>query len=236
MKSLAGVFALVVATSAGCASMPVTPATHSTERELKLGAGPFRVLPGLALGDAIKFENDIYSATCYPLFAVSGQSQTASAARATGTILLWINRAHAADGRVFVDVCEPAAPFAASSTQIDGAVSDEWFEMTLVPESGHSRVSLRRLDVSGWGEFSAPAFCGHQVAFWSLGTGGELTGHVADLFDPRRRSSSPVAKIVIAGGDMGWGVAAGRWSADCSGATFETTSGVTKVLTLTPRR
>jgi hypothetical protein len=74
------------------------------------------------------------------------------------------------------------------------------------------------------------------VAFWSLSAGGELTGHVADLFDLRRRSSSPVGTITIDGSDMGWGVAPARWPADCSGATFETGSGITKVVTLEPRR
>jgi hypothetical protein len=128
------------------------------------------------------------------------------------------------------------APFAAWSTQISGGVSDAWFEMTVAPESGPPRVSLRRLHVSGWGEFSAPAFCGQQVAFWSLGTGGELTGHVADLFDPRLRSSTPVATITIDGSDMGWGVAPAQWSPDCTDATFATGSGITKVVTLKPRR
>lgn len=217
---------VIVAGSAACATMPARTPTISTEGELKLTAGAFPALAGTALGDPVKFENDIYSATCFPLFAVSGHSQTVSGAHDTGTILLWISRAHVAGGRVIVAPCEVAAPFEASSTQIGGAVSASWFEVALIAESGRPRVSMRRLDVPGWGEFSAPAFCGRRVAFWSLKAGGELTAHVADLFDSSRRSSSVLGKIEIAGSDMGWGVGTAVWSADCSAAVFDTGAGL----------
>jgi hypothetical protein len=220
--------AIVLVMSIGCASLPSAAPQSSTESEFELRPGSFPGLEGTAFGEAVEFDNDIYSAKCYPLFAITGWSETAAGRRSTGSILLWVNRVHLVQGRVFVAPCEVAAPFVASASRVAGHVSDSWFEVTLIDQPDSRRVSLRRLSVRGWGPFSNPSFCGSHVAFWSLATGGELTAHVANLFDPRALMSTSFGIVKIDGSDMGWGVQPAAWTPACTVAAFRSSSGETR--------
>ena len=188
--------------------------------ELTLEKGPFTPFRNTALDDVVQFDNDIYSAKCHPLYSVSGWSETAAGKRTTGSLLLWLHRAHVAGGRVFVEPCETSVPLALSATRIEGYVSDAWFEATMIDRGTAPRVALRRLDVPGWGPFSVPVFCGRFAAFWSAETEERVHGNVVDLFDPRRRRMSAFGKVDLAESDMGWGLREASWDAACTAATF----------------
>ncbi len=174
----------------------------------------------------MEFSNDIYGAECYPLYLATGSSTTREGTRSTGRILLWINRAHVAGGRLFIAPCDIAAPLEAStvSARIGGYVSDWWFEGTLVDGPDWPRVALNRLVVPGWSSFSNPSFCGRNVAFWQLHNGSQMTAHVVNLFDPRVRSSLAFGRVAVDESDMGWGVPPASWDQECTSATFRSES------------
>lgn len=197
--------------------------------------GVFAGFERTALGAGVTFDNDIYSATCYSLFAVTGEGETIDGPRISGTILLWLHRAHMVSGRVFVETCDIEAPFVASSSRIAGHLHSSWFEATLTDVPQSPRIALRRLAIDGWSEFSFPMFCGREVAFWSLKTNGELSGHVVDLFEPAANRSASFGTIEIPGSDNGWGVPPAAWAADCTAATFKIDSGATHVIRIATR-
>jgi hypothetical protein len=218
-RRLMAVAALAV--TVGCASMPRQGILDSTETELEIRPGAFPAFQGTAFDEAVEFTNDIYGAKCYPLYEVTGWSETAAGRRSTGSILLWVHRAHVSDGRVFLVQCEIAAPFDASSSRILGYVKGGLFEATRIGLPGSLQVSLRQLQIPGWSEFAAPAFCGRHAAFWSMTPSGELKGHVASLFDPRRVKTTSFGVVEVAASDMGWGVEPAAWSPACEVATFQ---------------
>jgi hypothetical protein len=192
------------------------------EGELKLEAGRFAGYQDTALGEPVMVENDIDSAPCHPLLAITGWSQ-GSKRRFTGPILLWLHRVHLVGTRVFLEPCELSAPFA-SSPRVAGAVSNWWFEGTLVDAPASPRIELRRLALPGWGIFSNPTFCGRSVAFWSVGradaSGKHLTAMIADVFDGRALASRSLGSIQLET-DNRWCFRPATWAGDCQAATFD---------------
>lgn len=204
--------------------------------ELVLRPGFFVELPGTALGGPVEFTNDIYGTKCFPLYLATGGSTTGEGRSTNGHVLLWINRAHATAGRMFVSPCDLAAPVSMSASRVEGYVSRFWFEATLVDVPTAPRVSLRRIDVSDWTEFSNPAFCGAQVAFWSLNHGRQMQVHIVDLLNPLRRVTDAVGPIDVQESDMGWGVPEPSWDSWCDAATFRPKGAPARELRLPPNR
>lgn len=200
------------------------------ERELTLRPGAFDGFDGTALGDAVTFENAAYSARCYPLLDVAGESLDGQGKRSTGTVLAWIHRAHVVRDRVFIEPCRIDAPIEASATHLAGHVAAWWYEATLVDAPDAPSVELRRLTIAGWSPSATPSFCGAQVAFWSRSPDRELTAHVVDLLEPRADLSASFGQMALAPGDVGWGVQPAEWSANCGEATFKIDSGQTRVI------
>lgn len=139
-----GLVACLVA-SVGCATVVTKPVSRSGEVELKLRRGPFAGFAGTELDDPVEFSNDIYGATCHPLYLVTGGT---GSKRSTGRILLWLSRAHVFDGRVFVSTCDVAAPMEVSTAhaRVLGSVSDWGFEA----EQILGQVDVAESDM-GWG-------------------------------------------------------------------------------------
>jgi hypothetical protein len=210
----------------GCGSA-LEPAPRN--RELSLKPGMFDALEQTALGNKVVFDNDIYSADCYPAFVVTGGGQTTEGPVIHGTISQWVHRAHAVDGRVFVQTCEMAAPFEATSAHINGYLSDTWFEMT-VAKSDARLLTLRPLAINEWSRWADPVFCGRHVAVWSVTKTAEASGYVIDLFKPSANESAVIGAVEVTGGDMGWGLPAPVWADDCSAVTFKTGTGTTRVV------
>jgi hypothetical protein len=229
MTRLAGIFRIAIMPLALCivAGCQSRPGPKTVERELKMQPGAFAGFGRTALGAAVTFDNDIYSATCYPLFVVTGEGETINGPRTSGTILLWLHRVHLVSGRVFVETCDIEAPFEAFNGHVTGYLHDWWFEATLTDAPSSPRIALRRLAIDGWSEFSSPMFCGREVAFWSLEKTGQLSGHVVDLLEPAANQSASFGTIEIPGSDNGWGLPSPAWSADCTAATFKIESGAT---------
>jgi hypothetical protein len=224
--------ALAICLVVGCQSRP---GPMPLEQEQKMQPGAFSGFERTALGAGVTFDNDIYSATCYPLFSVTGAGETIEGPRISGRVLLWLHRAHIVSGRVFVETCDIAAPFEASSSRVGGYLNSSWFEATLTDAPTSPRITLRRLAIDGWSEFSVPMLCGRQVAFWSLKANGELSGHVVDLFEPAAAQSASFGTIEIPGSDNGWGVPPAAWAADCTAATFKIDSGAMHVVPIATR-
>jgi hypothetical protein len=220
----------VLVVPASCAALPPSSSPPVETGELVLKPGPFEPFPGTALDQPVEFTNDIYGAPCHPLFVVTGNSTTAAGQRPTGTIILWMNRAHSVGGRVFVQPCEIAAPLSMSSTRIEGYVSNEWVEAALDPSPTSPQINTRRLDIAGWSEFSNPSFCANYVAFWSLEENRTMSAIVVDLVRPQRRVATSFGRIDIGESDMGWGVPSAAWSRSCASATFRTEAGDSRVL------
>jgi hypothetical protein len=201
-----------------------------------LQPGLFAAFPGTALDEPVEFSNDIYSARCYPLYLVTGWSETAAGRRSTGRLLLWINRAHVTAERVFISPCDVAAPASMTIGRLEGYVSSWWFEAMLVDTPDWPRITLRRLVVPGWSDFSNPEFCGRYVAFWSLARDSVMTGHIVDLHTPSARRSMVFGRVDVGESDMGWGVPAASWDKDCTAATFRAESHQPRTLEAPNRR
>lgn len=189
----------------------------------------FDSLQKTALGNKVVFDNDTYSADCYPAFVVTGGGQSTAGPTINGTISQWVHRAHAVGGRVFVQTCEMAAPFEATSTRINGYLSDTWFEMTAA-KSDPRLLTLRPLAINEWSQWADPVFCGRSVAVWSVTKNGEASAYVIDLLEPSAKQSAEIGAVEVTGGDMGWGLPEPAWADDCSAATFKTDSGTTRVV------
>ena len=198
----------------------------ATGFEMALKPGPFGPFPKTVLGEPIRFENEISSPQCYPLFVMEGWSEAATGKRFFGRIMLWLNRAHIVGPRVFVRPCEQdSGPEAVSSAAvIQGGASNWWFEATLIDAQAYPRLDLRRLALDGFDSLSSETLCGQRVAYWSSASspqaeGVDLTARVTDIFDGRTLLSRPIGHVLLESDNPG-ALPGPVWRADCLAVTF----------------
>ena len=233
VQTRAWLFTAVLAASiAACtAGAPPAPPAElrtivATGSEMALKPGPFSPFPTIALGEPIRFDNEISSPQCYPLFVMEGVSEDLGGKRFFGRILLWLTRAHVVGTRVFVRPCEQdSGPETLSSAAvIQGGASKWWFEATLVDAPTHPRLNLRRLALEGFHSLSSEALCGQRVAYWSSASspqaeGVDLTARVADIFDDRALLSRAMGHVLLETDDPR-ALPAPTWRSDCLAVTF----------------
>jgi hypothetical protein len=229
----AALFTTVLAASiAACTAQnappapPAVPRTVATGSEMALKPGPFGPFPKLALGEPIRFDNEVSSPQCYPLFVMEGWSEDPPGKRFFGRIVLWLNRGHVVGTRVFVRPCEQdSGPEALSSAaRVQGSASKSWFEATLVDAPTYPRVNLRRLALEGFDSLSSEALCGQRVAYWSSASspqaeGVDLTARVADIFDDRALLSQAMGHVLLETDNPG-ALPKPTWRSDCLAVTF----------------